>query len=83
MLKMEAPKHAAQGLHLRHIWRNTDDSNEVLFIFQTSDLEQARKFIDTTHTQIQKENPQANLPQMTYLDDTDVDRIDTIQLNHK
>lgn len=83
ILKADAAKHAEQGLHLRHIWRNMDDPSEVLFIFQTNDLNHARKFIDTIHMQASKENPQANLPQMTYLDDTDEERIDSIRLNRR
>jgi hypothetical protein len=69
MLKSELLKHAEQGLYLRHVWRNADDSNEVLFIFQTNDLTRARKYIESIHAQALKENPQISLPQMTFLDD--------------
>ena len=67
MLKTDAPKHAEQGLILRHIWRNTDDPDEILFIFTTLDLNRARKYIEIVHTEILKENPNANLPQMLFL----------------
>jgi hypothetical protein len=67
MLKTDAPKHAEQGLILRHIWRNTDDPDEILFIFTTPDLNRARKYIERGHTEILKENPNANLPQMLFL----------------
>ena len=67
MLKTDAPKHAEQGLILRHIWRNTDDPDEILFIFTTTDLNRARKYIEIVHTEILKENPNANLPQMLFL----------------
>jgi hypothetical protein len=67
MLKTDAPKHAEQGLILRHIWRNTDDPEEILFIFTTPDLNRARKYIEIVHTEILKENPHANLPQMLFL----------------
>ena len=67
MLKTDAPKHAEQGLILRHIWRNTDDPEEILFIFTTPDLNRARKYIEIVHTEILKENPNANLPQMLFL----------------
>ena len=67
MLKTDAPKHAEQGLILRHIWRNTDDPDEILFIFTTPDLNRARKYIEIVHTEILKENPNANLPQMLFL----------------
>jgi hypothetical protein len=69
MLRTESSKHAEQGMYLKHIWKNMDDSSEVLFIFQTNDLEHARKYIEAVHTQALKENPQVNLPQMIFLND--------------
>jgi hypothetical protein len=68
VLKTDAPKHAEQGLILRHIWHNTDDPYEILFIFTTPDLNRARKYIEIVHTEILKENPNANLPQMLFLE---------------
>ena len=67
MLKAEVSKHAQQGLILRHIWRNADDPDEILFIFTAADLNRARRFIETLHTQTLKENPNANLPKMLFL----------------
>ena len=67
MLKVDASKHADQGLILRHIWRNMDDPDEILFIFTTLDLNRARKSIEMVHAEILKENPNANLPQMLFL----------------
>lgn len=67
MLKADASKHAEQGLILRHIWRNADDPDEILFIFTTLDLNRARNSIEMVHTKILKENPNANLPQMLFL----------------
>ena len=67
MLKADASKHAEQGLILRHIWRNADDPDEILFIFTTLDLNRARNSIEMVHAKILKENPNANLPQMLFL----------------
>lgn len=67
MLKADASKHAEQGLILRHIWRNTDDPDEILFIFTTPDLTRARKSIELMQAETLKENPHANLPQMLFL----------------
>jgi hypothetical protein len=67
VLKADALKHAEQGQVLRHVWRNADDPDEILFIFTTADLNRARKFIEMVHTQALKENPNANLPQMLFL----------------
>jgi hypothetical protein len=54
-LKADAPQHAAQGLVLRHVWRNANDHDEILFIFTTPDLDRARKFIETAHAQARRE----------------------------
>ncbi len=67
MLKADAYKHAEQGLILRHIWRNTDDPDEIFFIFTTPDLNRARKSIERMHAEVLNENPNANLPQMLFL----------------
>jgi hypothetical protein len=67
MLKADTSKHAEQGLILRHVWRNTDDPDEILFIFTTADLNRARKFIEIMQSEALKENPNANLPQMLFL----------------
>jgi hypothetical protein len=67
MLKRDAYKHAEQGLILRHIWRNTDDPDEILYIFTTPDLNRARKSIEMMHAEALKESPNANLPQMLFL----------------
>ena len=67
VLKADAPKHADHGLVLRHVWRNADDPDEILFIFTTPDLAHARKFIETTHAAARRENPDTNLPKMLFL----------------
>ncbi len=67
MLKADTSMHAEQGLILRHVWRNTDDPDEILFIFTTPDLNRARKYIEIVHTEIRKENPNAKLPQLLFL----------------
>ncbi len=66
-LKADAQKHAEQGLILRHLWRNADDPDEILFIFTTADLNRSRKFIETVHAQAREEDPHANLPDMVFL----------------
>ncbi len=66
-LKADASKHAEQGLILRHIWRNADNPDEILFIFTAADLNRARKFIETMHKDALKEDPAANLPEMLFL----------------
>jgi len=37
----------AAGLKDIHLWRNENDSNEVIALFESSDLTKARKFADS------------------------------------
>jgi hypothetical protein len=67
ILRTDAPYHAQQGLFLDHLWQNTDDANEVMFLFRTDDLHRARQFIELVHAQARKEDPDVNLPAMTFL----------------
>jgi hypothetical protein len=66
-LRADASKHSEQGLTLRHVWRNEDDPNEVLYIFTALDLDRARKFIDSVHAQARTDDAKANLPEIIYL----------------
>lgn len=67
ILKADAVRHAKEGLFLEHLWQNDENPNEVLFLFRVEDLDQARNFIKRVHGEALKENPYANLPQITYL----------------
>lgn len=69
-LEAGAPLHKEQGLVLEHLWRNVEDAKEVLFLFQVDDLDQARILIRQLHEDALKENPNVNLPQITYLQGT-------------
>ncbi len=33
------------GLHVQHVWRNIDDSNEVFMLFEVHDLAKAQAFV--------------------------------------
>ena len=66
-LRSDTQKHAEQGLLLKHIWHNLDEPEEILFIFTATDLNRAKKFIETAHLQARKENPRIKLPEMTFL----------------
>ncbi|HTN92984.1 MAG TPA: hypothetical protein VMJ33_00220 [Gallionella sp.] len=70
LLKEHAPVHAGQGMFLQHFWQNTDVAGEVQFLFRVDNLERAKAFIVRNHADARKQNPEANLPQMTYLSET-------------
>ena len=67
-LKNDFLKHAAEGLFLEHLWRNQEKSDEIVFLFRTTNLEKAREFMDRTHTEAVMENPEINLPEMIFLE---------------
>lgn len=59
--------HVSQGMYLENIWQNADDENEVLFLFQIDDIENTKTLIHKLHSETLAQNPEANLPSMTYL----------------
>lgn len=67
VLLNDATAHAQEGFYLEHFWLNDDDADEVLFLFRVADLDHAKKFIAEVHSQTLKENPEVNLPGMTFL----------------
>ena len=69
VLKADAARHAEQGLYLEHLWQNVDDPEEVLFLFRTDDLRQAKQFVETVHAQALNEDPRISVPQMTFLEE--------------
>jgi len=67
MLQDHALIHAEQGMFLQQIWQNADISDEIQFLFRVDDLARARTFIERSHTAARLQNPDFNLPQITYL----------------
>lgn len=67
VLKADAADHAKRGMVLRHLWRNADDPDEIVFIFTATDLSLARKYVEAAHEQVRRENRGANMPEMLYL----------------
>jgi len=68
-LEKDAPGHADQGMYLEHLWRNTDDPNEVLFLFRVNDLNHCKQLMNRVHAQARQEDPNAKLPQVVFLDE--------------
>ena len=69
-LEADAPQHAEQGLYLEHLWQNADDSEEIVFLFRIENIGKAKEFINKVHTEAIAKNPQANLPYMTFLEES-------------
>jgi hypothetical protein len=70
VLEADAPQHAEQGLFLEHLWQNADDSEEIVFLFRIDNIGKAKEFINKVHTEAIAKNPQANLPSMTFLEES-------------
>jgi hypothetical protein len=68
-LQADAARHAEEGLFVEHVWQNTDDPQEVLFLFRTADLGHTRQFIENVHAQAREQDAQAKLPYMTFLEE--------------
>ena len=70
VLEADAPQHAEQGLYLEHLWQNADDSEKIVFLFRIDNVGKAKEFINKVHTEAIAKNPQANLPCMTFLEES-------------
>lgn len=67
-LEHDAAEHAEQGMYLEHLWQNAESSEEVFFLFQVKDLAHCRQRIREMHVRARAQNPNAPLPEMTFLD---------------
>ena len=57
------------GLKDLHLWRNVDDSNEVVILFEAADVDQARGFADSTDLkEAMKGAGVIGLPDILFLD---------------
>lgn len=54
-------------MYLENVWQNADNDKEVLFLFKIDSIEKTKVLIDQLHAQALAENPEVNLPVMTYL----------------
>lgn len=68
-LATDKEAHTAQGMYLEHLWTNSDNSNEVFFLFRVDDLNQCKQVIEKVYTEAHKENPDIALPEKTYLEE--------------
>jgi hemerythrin-like domain-containing protein len=67
ILEKDKAFHATKEMYLEHIWQHVDDENEVLFLFRINSVENTKKLIEKLHSKALEQNPDANLPNMTYL----------------
>lgn len=67
VLENDKAFHASEEMYLEHIWQNVDDENEVQFLFRINSIEKTKKLIESLHSKALEQDPNANLPIMTYL----------------
>jgi len=67
VLENDKAFHASEEMYLEHIWQNADDENEVLFLFRINSIGNTKKLIEKLHSKALEQDPNANLPNMTYL----------------
>jgi hypothetical protein len=67
ILEKDKAFHASQGLYLEQLWQNADDENEVQFLFRIDNINQTKALIHKLHSVALAQDPNANLPEMTYL----------------
>jgi hypothetical protein len=68
-LQTDASAHAEQGMYVEHLWLNSDNPDEVLFLFRVNDLNHCKQTMTTIHADARRENPKAKLPEVIFLDD--------------
>ncbi|MFV5695564.1 hypothetical protein ACM55G_09030 [Flavobacterium sp. LB3P122] len=67
VLEKDKAFHASQGMYLEQLWQNADDENEVQFLFRIDNLDKTKAVIHKLHSDALAQDPNANLPEMTYL----------------
>jgi hypothetical protein len=67
ILEKDKAFHASQGMFLEYLWQNADDKNEVQFLFKIDNLDKTKALIQKLHSDALAQDPNANLPEMTYL----------------
>ena len=67
ILEKDKALHASQGMYLEYLWQNADDENEVQFLFRIDNIEKTKTLIHKLHSDALVQDPNANLPEMTYL----------------
>ena len=67
ILEKDKVFHAENNMFLEQLWQNADDENEVLFIFRINDIDETKALIHQLHSEALTQDPNANLPLMTYL----------------
>ena len=67
MLHSHKHQHTLDGLHLEHLWGNLEDDEEVIFLFQTENLQKAKIALEKIHQEAMRHNPEIVAPEIIYL----------------
>ncbi len=67
MLHEHTKKRDLEWLHLEHIWENSEDDEEVIFLFKTDDIAKAKILLEKIHQDSLKHNYDIAPPKVIYL----------------
>jgi hypothetical protein len=70
MLKADFLTNAAEGIFLEHLWQNTENQQQVFFLFRSLNLTRAKEFMNHMYKEARKEDPDVLLPEVTFLEGT-------------
>ena len=59
--------HELDWFHLEHLWGNAEDDEEVIFLFETDNLDKAHIVLDQIHQWAMRHNPDIEPPVVIYL----------------
>lgn len=66
-LEADAALHAKQGMYLEHLWQNSDNPNDVVFMFRVDNLDSCKQFMEQIHAEAREHDPNANVPATLFL----------------
>lgn len=66
-LEADADGHAEQGMYLEHLWQNSDNPKEVVFLFRVDNLDNCKQYMEQVHAEAREHDPNVNLPATMFL----------------
>jgi hypothetical protein len=66
-LETDAVLHAEQGMYLEHLWQNSDNPKDVVFMFRVDNLDNCKQYMEQMHAEAREHDPNANVPATLFL----------------
>jgi hypothetical protein len=68
VVESDKEAHLKAGLHFQQVWINSDDPNEIFFIFRVDDLEKAKAFLQKAGALDKEKQQRGEIPQLWFLE---------------